>query len=151
MNGAPGWYPDPAGGPTRRYWDGARWHNAIPAAKRSTSGWLVALAVIGGLIIFAVVVGAIFGGGSGGYEMSEDATYVGDALQAGVWETAGARGDAKNTQRCMWMRLSSRQASLSNVIAAGGANVGETIRVRIEPTDVGFNTQGCKPWRRVAD
>lgn len=22
---APGWYPDPAGGPQRRYWDGARW------------------------------------------------------------------------------------------------------------------------------
>ena len=21
----PGWYPDPQGGPGRRYWDGARW------------------------------------------------------------------------------------------------------------------------------
>ena len=22
----PGWYPDPAGGPTQRYWDGSRWN-----------------------------------------------------------------------------------------------------------------------------
>ncbi|MBV8965732.1 MAG: DUF2510 domain-containing protein [Mycobacteriaceae bacterium] len=22
----PGWYSDPAGGPTQRYWDGSRWN-----------------------------------------------------------------------------------------------------------------------------
>lgn len=32
----PGWYDDPAGGPVRKYWDGADWNDAIPA-KRSTS------------------------------------------------------------------------------------------------------------------
>lgn len=30
----PGWYPDPAGGPTRRYWDGNAWYDGIPAGPR---------------------------------------------------------------------------------------------------------------------
>jgi FtsH-binding integral membrane protein len=30
----PGWYPDPAGGPTRRYWDGNAWYDGIPAPPR---------------------------------------------------------------------------------------------------------------------
>lgn len=25
-----GWYPDPGGGPVRKYWDGAAWHDALP-------------------------------------------------------------------------------------------------------------------------
>jgi hypothetical protein len=51
----------------------------------------------------------------------------------------------------MWMRLFAPEAELRNVIDAGGANVGEKIQVRIDPSDVAFNTHGCKPWRRVAD
>jgi hypothetical protein len=36
----PGWYPDPAGGPGRRYWDGAHWADQVavpstPPAKRT--------------------------------------------------------------------------------------------------------------------
>lgn len=27
----PGWYPDPDGGPTRRFWDGNAWYSGIPA------------------------------------------------------------------------------------------------------------------------
>lgn len=30
----PGWYPDPAGGPTRRYWDGNAWYDGIPAGPK---------------------------------------------------------------------------------------------------------------------
>lgn len=26
-----GWYPDPAGGPGQKYWDGVLWHDAVPA------------------------------------------------------------------------------------------------------------------------
>ncbi len=29
---APGWYPDPYGGPSYRYWDGARWTDALSSA-----------------------------------------------------------------------------------------------------------------------
>jgi uncharacterized Tic20 family protein len=29
---APGWYPDPYGGPSYRYWDGTRWTDALSSA-----------------------------------------------------------------------------------------------------------------------
>jgi len=29
---APGWYPDPAGGASMRYWDGSRWTDALSSA-----------------------------------------------------------------------------------------------------------------------
>jgi hypothetical protein len=29
---APGWYPDPNGGPAQRYWDGQNWTVAAPSA-----------------------------------------------------------------------------------------------------------------------
>jgi uncharacterized Tic20 family protein len=70
---APGWYPDPYGGPSFRYWDGARWTDAVssaipPAASAAsdTTTWamaahLTALAAlfvgmpfVGPLVIFLV-------------------------------------------------------------------------------------------------
>jgi uncharacterized Tic20 family protein len=70
---APGWYPDPYGGPSFRYWDGARWTDAVssaipPAATAAsdTTTWamaahLTALAAlfvgmpfVGPLIVFLV-------------------------------------------------------------------------------------------------
>jgi hypothetical protein len=72
-------------------------------------------------------------------------------VEPGLWETDGARGDARNSQRCMWMRLFEPEASLSNMIDGGGADVGERIQVRIDPEDVAFNTHGCKPWHRIGD
>lgn len=65
-NAAPGWYPDPSGGPGRRYWDGSAWHDAVPARpgvptagkpprKISTKALLIAAAVF----IAVVVVGNI--------------------------------------------------------------------------------------------
>lgn len=34
-----GWYPDPTGGPGRKYWDGVLWHDAVPAtAGTATTG-----------------------------------------------------------------------------------------------------------------
>lgn len=59
-NAAPGWYPDPSGGPGRKYWDGAAWHDAVPAQPKptrqiSTKALLIAAAVF----IAVVVVGNI--------------------------------------------------------------------------------------------
>ena len=70
---APGWYPDPYGGPSYRYWDGTRWtdalSSAIPpasAAASDTTTWamgahlsalaalLVGLPFMGPLIIYLV-------------------------------------------------------------------------------------------------
>lgn len=66
--GAPGagWYPDPTGGPGRKYWDGMAWHDAVPVRpgvptvgkpprKISTKALLIAAAVF----IAVVVVGNI--------------------------------------------------------------------------------------------
>ena len=69
---APGWYPDPDGSPRQRYWDGNAWTQSyqdagpgrVPPNKRS--GWLTALAVVGGLIgllIVVVIIAAIAVGG----------------------------------------------------------------------------------------
>ena len=50
----PGWYPDPEGGPRRRWWDGTRWSEHLegvqpvgpPGPPRySGAGWKIALAV----------------------------------------------------------------------------------------------------------
>ena len=47
--GAPGWYPDPYGGPSFRFWDGTRWTDALssaipPASSASsdTTTWAMA-------------------------------------------------------------------------------------------------------------
>ena len=77
--GAPGpragWYPDPDGSPAHRYWDGARWtdalSNAIPPAgptnaRDDSRGWavaahlsaplamIVAMAFLGPLVVYLV-------------------------------------------------------------------------------------------------
>lgn len=65
----PGWYPDPEGGPRRRWWDGTRWTENLegaqplpPAPPRySGAGWKIALAVFLALCLgiagcFAVVI-----------------------------------------------------------------------------------------------
>jgi uncharacterized Tic20 family protein len=36
----PGWYPDPAGSPQQRYWDGERWTDALAGATPATTGTL---------------------------------------------------------------------------------------------------------------
>lgn len=60
-----GWYADPAGGPGRRYWDGALWHDAAPARagvptkpKRglSTRALIVAGVVVVGIVVVGNVV-----------------------------------------------------------------------------------------------
>lgn len=64
---APGWYPDPQGGPGRRYWDGAQWthHTQLPPqptppvpeppSKGNLPLWIalgVAVALIIGIVIY---------------------------------------------------------------------------------------------------
>jgi hypothetical protein len=62
----PGWYPDPAGGPGRRFWDGARWANqvAVPTSHPSRAnqrsrriGLNIGLVVVG--IVAVGVVAAL--------------------------------------------------------------------------------------------
>ncbi|MGE2714176.1 hypothetical protein ACQI4L_08975 [Mycolicibacterium litorale] len=82
----------------------------------------------------------------GGQILKDDGVYRDAGV--GVWESNGARADG---ERCSWMRLDSTEPVISNAVDAGGADYLETIRVRTEATDVAFWTQGCQPWRRVAE
>jgi hypothetical protein len=60
---APGWYPDPGGGPVRKYWDGSYWHDAIPAKPGQPStpskGIWILVGVIVGVVILVILVGAL--------------------------------------------------------------------------------------------
>lgn len=55
---AAGWYPDPQADERLRYWDGSRWTEATDRAERPRrrKGWLVALAIVAGLMIVGAVV-----------------------------------------------------------------------------------------------
>jgi hypothetical protein len=61
QNTPPGWYPDPAGGPHYRHWDGMRWTPATGPATPSTRrrrrmGVIATLAAVAAVLIVAVVV-----------------------------------------------------------------------------------------------
>lgn len=65
-NPAPGWYPAPHANNEQRYWDGSQWiepapQAPTPAPKKSKRGWIIAGAVLAGLIVVGVVGGAISG------------------------------------------------------------------------------------------
>ena len=59
----PGWYPDPAGGPHHRHWDGMRWTPATwpastPPNRNRRQVWVVAatVATVAAVLIVAVIV-----------------------------------------------------------------------------------------------
>lgn len=60
---APGWYPDPAGEPLLRFWDGSRWTPSTQplAAPRTGSGAGVKAAVVAGVLVvlLALVAGSL--------------------------------------------------------------------------------------------
>ncbi|MCB1263704.1 MAG: DUF2510 domain-containing protein [Mycobacterium sp.] len=60
-----GWYPDPAGTPAQRYWDGAAWSagppaSTAPAPRRDSNrrGWVIA-AVCAMVLVLLVVLWAM--------------------------------------------------------------------------------------------
>ena len=58
----PGWYPDPAGGPRRRYWNGAHWDDQVaaptPQPSRANQRWRrIGVGVVVGIgVVLAVLV-----------------------------------------------------------------------------------------------
>ena len=53
-NPPPGWYPDPAGGPHHRYWDGMQWKPASPSTPSRRR--MVVIATLAAVLIAAVVL-----------------------------------------------------------------------------------------------
>src|SRR5262245_54933511 len=56
-----GWYPDPAGGGGRRYWDGGQWMAVAPPPSTGTNGFAIAALFFGiiGLFPLARIFGFI--------------------------------------------------------------------------------------------
>lgn len=66
MTAAPGWYPDPQGGPVNKYWDGRAWHDAIPVpeGKARRPKWLGLVVPLAMFLGVAYIAHLFFGGGS---------------------------------------------------------------------------------------
>jgi len=57
-----GWYPDPAGGPDRKYWDGMAWHDAVPVhpgAERKSGATTKVVVAVAALILGLVAIGKL--------------------------------------------------------------------------------------------
>lgn len=158
-----GWYPDPAGGTGKRYWDGTAWSDGVvPASKKrstSTAGWVV---LIGSVVIFAgscvtiLLTGQHDSGPRGNpstdvYPTSDGVWQVshgvfGTGITTGWIETAGPR---PGSQACSWDRLSGPTLTIEETIASDRVEAGP-VRVKIGDSDVAFATYGCLPWHRIS-
>ncbi|MBF6163274.1 hypothetical protein IU486_00610 [Streptomyces gardneri] len=79
--------------------------------------------------------------------MPHDGVYlVGVDIAPGVWEAPGASDPA---YACDWRRLWKVEGDNTNMqyIIANNYTRLSPVRVEIEPTDVGFKTENCGPWR----
>jgi hypothetical protein len=65
---------------------------------------------------------------------------VGQDIQAGTY------GTADPGYNCYWARLKNTEGGLESIITNGNS-IGRTT-VTIRPTDVAFETNGCRPWGR---
>lgn len=54
---SPGWYPDPFGGPKKKFWDGQQWHDGIPAAAGKSRGIPKLLLILAG--VFAIPISCL--------------------------------------------------------------------------------------------
>lgn len=157
----PGWYPDPDGGPTRKYWDGETWRGGVPDKRkpRGNAGRIVLA-----LVVIALGIGIASAkhgenrhddGGCGDLGPTCDATpkvdgmyrvagegFLDGGITPGWIATPGRRPDAK---ACHWERLSG-----PNVIDAGFATtVSDETFVRVLESDSFFRSEGCQPWVRI--
>lgn len=72
--------------------------------------------------------------GPGGHE-------VGGDIVAGTYVAFVPAGST-----CYWERVSGFSGELEESIATGNAGSGELVIVQIDPTDAGFNSDGCGTW-----
>ncbi|MGW4720092.1 hypothetical protein [Nocardia sp. NPDC004260] len=82
--------------------------------------------------------------------ISQDGVYlVGVDIVPGLWEAPGTSDPA---YACDWRRLWKVEGDNTNmqyIIANNYTRLGP-VRVRIKPTDVGFKTENCGPWRLLS-
>lgn len=159
----PGWYADPENAGCTRYWDGMAW--AAPARKRMNDSTRWAIAA--GVIVLALIVGAILSATSGHDNkrpaanvgsssqpppattpwhyaaITKDGTYriddcFGCTTRPGVYETAGA---VSTDRHCQWQRLDDNE-----VLESGSAGVSEPVVLRVQLGEF-IRTVGCQPWR----
>ena len=108
------------------------------------------LLIAGAVLSAATVLGSGTAAAAPADFVPNDGVYrVGVNIQPGVWESPGPVDPSKG---CDWRRLYRVDGvditSPSNVIANNYTKNGP-IRVTIEPSDGGFLTYNCGPWRMV--
>jgi hypothetical protein len=72
-SGEPGWYPDPLGSPSQRYWDGTNWLTKVQGGGggrsindrwRGLSTWGKVGVSVGGVVVLLIIISAASGGSS---------------------------------------------------------------------------------------
>jgi len=141
-----GWYPEPAGSGTRRYWDGTRWSSSTTSVKPAGRSRLSRIIV--GLVVFAALVGIVmFLRNPPGYRLLDGYYDVGSDIEPGAWETRGAIPYTTGGGVCIFQRFSDPLTRPGSSLQAGGGSVGQEVRVFIQPTDKVFYTSGCEKWQ----
>lgn len=170
---APGWYPDPAGGPGQRYFDGTQWTGARrpseppPPGRGLGSGAKIAIGVAVALAAL-LVLGIVTSEAPDDTEsaepattsapatprpplgsIAEDGTYkVDDCFgcrpDPGTWQSDGGVGK----DYCIWMRRTDMRIGADNIIERGEAAPNERVRVALKLGEY-FTTLGCQPWTFV--
>jgi hypothetical protein len=79
-----GWYPDPSGGPSQRFWDGQQWTGReAPAPKPRPIGLWIALGIVAAVVLFLAGYTALVVAGSD-FETTATRDRGGPAVSAGI-------------------------------------------------------------------
>ncbi|MEU1996383.1 hypothetical protein ABZ511_18155 [Nocardia gamkensis] len=106
-----------------------------------------ALLVAGAMSCAATLLAAGTAAAEPANTMTHDGVYlVGVDIVPGIWEAPGTPDPA---YACDWRRLWKVEGDNTNmqyILANNYTRLGP-VRVQIKPTDVGFKTENCGPWR----
>lgn len=105
--------------------------------------------IAGAVLSAATVLGGGIAAAEPADHISHDGVYrVGVDIRPGTWESPGPADPARS---CDWRRLrlvEGDNTDMSYIIENNYTKLGP-IRVTVKPTDAGFKTENCGPWRMV--
>jgi hypothetical protein len=78
-------------------------------------------------------------------EIADGTWRIGDEVKVATYTTT----IPADSFGCYWARLRGFSGEVDEIIANGTGKAGERLRVRIRPSDKGFETHDCGTWRRA--